>query len=553
MEAELKSIIDKYDVITFDIFDTLIKRNCYSLTDIWKMVETLYCREENKNIGFVKMRYNAEIQCYRDKVCPTIDMIYDKIEIDSQNREKLKKIEYDIEYKLCVANKKIYDIYKYCMQKNKKIYAISDMYFSEEFLKKILKKNGYEIQKIWVSCEKKCNKSSGMLFEKFISDTGVKKENILHIGDNIKADKAGAKKAGINSILIKKDICNLKYTDSAIKKGDVEDKFLYSLMNNRIDFCDNRIEQIGYETLGPLLVGFCQWLHRQKMEKKIDVFMFCARDVKQTMDMYKDMYPEDEIRYLCVSLKSLKTPYEYSIGIDKSEYAHEQYDNIRTYLMQLGCKGRVAMVDSGCGGHTQNMIRTILGDMCEFHGLYMRISKQFYKNVNDRQSGPFMFKHRPSAKSYISGAFFETMLSATHGRTLSYKKNDDIVEPVFGEPNPQMEKLETFQKGIWQFYEDWKEYVPMELTIKPESIQQSFLNFSFFPLREDVELMSQITGGNEEYGEIVIDNIKKGNFLKNLKETYWKGGYLCARLKRYKLFCKLYLILDEMILNIIGF
>lgn len=551
MDVKMKKLIDKHEVITFDIFDTLIKRNCTSVKDVWKIVEVLYFEQENKKIDFVNTRYNAEIKCYDNNITPTIEEIYQNIDMDIKTKEVLKKLECQVEYKICVANKKLFEVYEYCKKNNKRIYAISDMYFSNDFLEKILKNNGYDVEKIWVSCENKCNKSSGELFEVFLQEVGCNRKNVLHFGDNKNADIRGSEKAGIDNCLIKKDINNLTYTRKKIRYGEIEERFLYSFMSNRVEFCDNRIEQIGYETLGPLVVGFCQWLQRIKKEKNIDIFMFCARDVKQTMDVYKDMYPDDEVRYLCVSLKSLEAPYKYAIKEDESVYAKEQYDNIRLYLKNLGCKGKVAMVDSGCGGHTQNMISTILGDMCEFHGFYMRISKNFYRNVNDMESLPYMFRERASAKSYISGGFFETMLSATHGRTLAYKKSDLGVEPVFGEANPQMEKLHMFQQGIWKFYEDWKKYAPRNFIISPESIQESFLNFSFYPTREDVELLCQITGGNEAYGEIV--NEHSSNFFKNLKDTYWKGGYLCKKLRRYKLICRCYVFIDTIFLNIIGF
>lgn len=552
MSEKLKKTIGKYEIITFDIFDTLLKRNCKNAHDVWDVVEKKYQEQEQEYIRFREIRYQAEKDCYKYTITPTIDMIYDKISLDENKKKKLKELEMQTERQLITTNKWIYDVYLECKRKNKKIYAISDMYFSEEFLKSLLYVNGYDIEKIWVSCEKNKNKSSGLLFENFIEETGYSREKILHVGDNKKADYYGAKKAKIESYLIPATICNMTYFKEKNCKSEWEKKFLYPMVNNMCILDNNRRSQIGYETLGPMVVGFCQWVHKMKEEHNFELLLFCARDVKQTMEIYKDLYPNDKVRYLCVSLKSLETPYKAAIKEDNSTYAKEQLENIRLYLSELGCRGKVAMVDSGYGGHTQNMLKTVLGDMCECHGLYMRMSKNFHKNVDDTESYPYMFSNRPSAKSSISGAFFETMLSATHGRTLEYRKTATGAEPLFGEDNPETKIIDEFQSGIQRFYEDWMKYGDKNHMICARSIQDAFLNFSFFPEQKDVELLCHITGGNEFYREIVLGD-KDKNFFQNLRDTYWKGGFLCKTFNRYKLICKCYLLLDCTIINLRGF
>ena len=47
--------IDNYDVVSFDIFDTLLKRNVEEPTDIFKYVEKKYNR-----LGFFDERIEAE-------------------------------------------------------------------------------------------------------------------------------------------------------------------------------------------------------------------------------------------------------------------------------------------------------------------------------------------------------------------------------------------------------------------------------------------------------------------------------------------------------------
>ena len=60
---KLKKIIDSKEVISFDIFDTLIKRNCQKPIDIFKIVENRYNNQNKNEINdFSMKRIQAEIK-----------------------------------------------------------------------------------------------------------------------------------------------------------------------------------------------------------------------------------------------------------------------------------------------------------------------------------------------------------------------------------------------------------------------------------------------------------------------------------------------------------
>ena len=46
---KLKKLIDSHDVVSFDIFDTLIKRNCMYPTDVFQIVENRFNLDNNKD------------------------------------------------------------------------------------------------------------------------------------------------------------------------------------------------------------------------------------------------------------------------------------------------------------------------------------------------------------------------------------------------------------------------------------------------------------------------------------------------------------------------
>ena len=79
----LDKILD-YDIISFDIFDTLIKRDINKPTDVFELIEEKYNIKNYKN-----MRIKAEKTARDNSNCEevTLDEIYKNIELPKQNRK----------------------------------------------------------------------------------------------------------------------------------------------------------------------------------------------------------------------------------------------------------------------------------------------------------------------------------------------------------------------------------------------------------------------------------------------------------------------------------
>ena len=133
---DIKKAIDEHEVISFDIFDTLLIRPYVKPTDLFKHLELL-----NNAPGFAKARMKAEQSARRDaqdrKEDVTLDEIYQQI--DSKYKP-IKEKEMSLEYMVLRSRPEIKKIYDYARQRNKKIVIISDMYLSRKFLTDVLKK-----------------------------------------------------------------------------------------------------------------------------------------------------------------------------------------------------------------------------------------------------------------------------------------------------------------------------------------------------------------------------------------------------------------------------
>lgn len=114
-----KEKIKKYDVISFDMYDTLVHRNVDNPNDIFSIVEYLYnkqtAKQSEKIEGFSEKRIYAYQSAYKKrKASCNIDDIYEFLTDYSNNtKEILKTIEIDIEKKICVADSQVLDLFNY--------------------------------------------------------------------------------------------------------------------------------------------------------------------------------------------------------------------------------------------------------------------------------------------------------------------------------------------------------------------------------------------------------------------------------------------------------
>ena len=558
-----KKQIDNCKYVFFDVFDTLLSRDCEQPEDVFDFIEKQYnVKEFNeaKLNNFRKLRKVAETSYYEEGILPDLNQIYERIPMDNSLRSVCKAIEIEIENKICVRKKIGYELYCYAKKKNKYIVAVSDMYLSSEVIYGILKSAGYDIDDIYVSCEYGVDKTHGQLYKKVLQKLSIEPDEVVHFGDNFLADVVGARIAGIKSYRLP-EMGSLSY----FKKGNDKlsnNNYLRKFILNRCQLIKNIVSKQGYEVFGPVVVGFCQWLHEHITNNRYDKVLFCARDMLQTFRIYEKMYPEHRgiICYFYASVKSIETPFQAVMGANRDTKAREQLQYLREYLDQIGCKGTIAIVDSGFSGRSQKMLTKILDGRCKVHGLYMRVNRTFSKNITDKQTDVFLYTNRPDERYYMGAAFFETLIAATHGRTIGYKKGQDgMVEPVFGPPNPNSTKLKDFQEGIYLFLSDYQNSLFFNYKIEAVTIQDNFLNFCFFPRKKDVEAMDKIDGGDETYTDIVIKREKYYyfshwlQFFLDLKNTSWKGGFLANHFGFiYPFVSIVYIMFGRIYLKIVG-
>ena len=178
------SKLEGYDIISFDVFDTLIFRPFGHPTELFYLVG-----ERLGILNFHELRINAEKTVRERSVLEkghsevTLTQIWE--ELESQLGIDAKEgmaTEIETEMNLCYANPFMLEVWRELIRRKKRLIVTSDMYLPEEVIAKILEKNGFTgAERLYVSCEYGKNKAGGGLYDLIPNEYRLKKEYIASV------------------------------------------------------------------------------------------------------------------------------------------------------------------------------------------------------------------------------------------------------------------------------------------------------------------------------------------------------------------------------------
>jgi predicted HAD superfamily hydrolase len=300
-----KEKISNADVISFDIFDTLLLRPYVRPRDLFLHIEKALhkpmfgmCRVEAETVA---RKLHPELEDI------TLDMIYD--EIDDEFKE-LKQKEMDWEAMVLRANPELKQVYDYAVSSGKRIVITSDMYLPAEFLANVLRKNGYDgWEKLYVSGLYGKMKATGNLFLEVLNDLNVNPSRILHIGDNRQSDIENPAKLGINTLFVQKPLD--KFFSQDIRVADFyqanKENLEISIMLGVISYIyaeniQDYWQKFGFKYAGPVIYAYMAWLKSQLLED----------DVKQALFVARDGYTLQKVFNLLTEKENFTTHYVYA-------------------------------------------------------------------------------------------------------------------------------------------------------------------------------------------------------------------------------------------------
>ncbi len=323
-KEKLQKKILEADIISFDLFDTLVMRQTLSQDDIIAYMDH-YLQDKGIILeGFCDRRVESEKVLSRDKA-PTLIEIYQHllktIETEFLNdisAEQLAELEWKIDFNLIIPRKDVCDIFNKVVDSDKKVYIVSDSYYGKEQLAQILEKCGITSYiDILSSSDYKTGKRKN-LFE--ILKKKEHGKRYLHIGDDVVSDIESGLKHGfetyklMSAIELLEMLGNLgfeKYLQALSDRLKIG-MFIAKIFNSPFQFeNENRkIEiseayDIGYLICAPMISDFVCWFYERTQKQNFVNIWFSARDGYLIKKLYnylmKISYHEDNSVYFLTS------------------------------------------------------------------------------------------------------------------------------------------------------------------------------------------------------------------------------------------------------------
>ncbi|MBN7573239.1 hypothetical protein C1H57_18805 [Clostridium sp. 2-1] len=329
MNIELiKESIAAADVVSFDIFDTLIFRIVNEPEDIFTLIGYILNIKDFKEIR-QKGQQMASMKVEREYGFPhaDIDEIYEYIKQTSDMKvdwEYVKNYELEMELDSLVCNKEILEVYKFAKNSNKRVIATSDMYIKSKDVKRFLDKCGFsDFDEIYVSADLRKTKYVGDIFDEILNIEKIKPNQMLHIGDNFNSDFTNSSSKGIKAIHYK---CN-QFDEVKMSSDSLN---LFNLINHGVlNVVKNNNNNksfwyyLGARVGGPLYIGLLNWMEKCLEKEEYDNIYFLSRDGYILHNIFKELN-FDNIHYMYASRRALLLA-----GIDKLD--EESLNNLPPY------------------------------------------------------------------------------------------------------------------------------------------------------------------------------------------------------------------------------
>jgi len=338
-KEHLLNEIKNYDIISFDIFDTLLTRKVLFPDEIMWLVELKLNKCFKIQTNFFELRKLSE-QNARETLKKDVSYsdIYNSLkEISNLSANiiaEAKKLEFDLEKENLIPREEMVEIFMECIKEKKQVWLVSDMYLEKSQIEELLKINmlsGYD--KLVVSNSYNARKDDGKLWEILIKNEIENKTKFLHIGDNEHSDIQQTIDRGLKNYHVLSGF-NL-FANSPLSKNYINtfsnwqnDKFLGPIISKIFNtpFVSQASNSLapkkfttafnsGYVAFGPIILSYLIWLCKKAKEDKISKFYFLAREgyfLKPFYDNFKKLpqvieefgsLPESE--YLLISRRAI--------------------------------------------------------------------------------------------------------------------------------------------------------------------------------------------------------------------------------------------------------
>ena len=380
---------------SYDVFDTIIGRLCYTGHNIFQILENEY-----NIIDFKKNRI------FYESLTKNFDKTYQELQnYYKKDLSHIKQREIELEYELS------FPIVKYLNKIKKKDILISDMYLAENTIKNMINKHKCIDNNLFVTYGGKSN------------NTIWKNKNTVsnintHYGDNFISDFKNPLQHNINAFHIK----DTKLNNIETIISSINNYISHVLRATRLSYISDDILFEPFINFAlPFIIIVCLKIKQISAYNNLNSIVFLSRDGYWFKEIYDIMYPMDNTEYIYFSRLYVKNNKDVIIN---------QINNI---------SGNKFIFDLQGSGKT-------------FHSL--NLQNCFYFMVflsHDSQLPNYLYKH--SANISNIKQIIEDLFIAPHGSVRSYNKSTRQIDLL--EPEHDIKLFQPYFKGIQLFKQHW--------------------------------------------------------------------------------------------------
>lgn len=309
MKSDIIQILPYFDLVSFDIFDTLLLRPFVKPTDLFYKMEY---DEEAK--GFAEARTEGEKRAHaKARANGRAEATFDEIYAEIPQWTEMKEKELATERMCLTINPEIVEVWNAAKAMGKKVIIASDMYLPMKYLQAVLREKGIDgWDGFFLSNEIGAQKWTGTLFQEILSEFGVVSDKVLHIGDDDHSDVKMANAQGIVAYGYQK-IINKFFEELPFIKHFLENDelprtrllvgalalgwHLYKYEHPAWTYWN----RLGYLFAGPLGYAYMRFVGENARIRGIDHLMFVARDGYILQKIFNILYPNVRTDYFYAS------------------------------------------------------------------------------------------------------------------------------------------------------------------------------------------------------------------------------------------------------------
>lgn len=338
LSSRLKAFDAEVDVVSFDIFDTLLERHvkppeALKIVAAQRTATIIAATGETPPppAALLAARQEAEAMLRRraqdlgfDPECAFSDIAWEIAHRLAPGREEALRVaiidgELEAELEALYLRQGTVELLSSLRSRGKRIIAISDMYLDEALLARIFRHLGLGglVDRIYVSADHKMGKYSGRLFRHALQAERISPERMIHVGDHPHSDFNAPRTLGIRAFHLN-DASKLRHHQIARVLHWLGERNPFWRGHHLLELIPPPISEnfhyrYGYSHLGPIFCGFVLGVLEKLQINPVDKVFFLAREGALFRDLYVKLAPSlmkhaPPHAYLYLSRKTVLLP-----------------------------------------------------------------------------------------------------------------------------------------------------------------------------------------------------------------------------------------------------